>query len=89
MFMESGKDLVRSFTGTAIPDGAAVNINNRDHLGGGTGKKHLVSGPDVIAGQVGLFANKSHFIHEIENRPAEGESYIPTRTTVRGVRRAD
>jgi len=46
-------------------------------------------GVRIESTSVGTVNDDGSITLEIENRPAEGESYIPTRTTVRGVRRAD
>lgn len=46
-------------------------------------------GVRIVSTSVGTVNEDGSISLEIENRGAEGEDYIPTRTTVRGVRRAD
>ena len=46
-------------------------------------------GVRILSSSVGTLNDDGTITLEIENRGAEGESYIPTKTTVRGVRRTD
>jgi hypothetical protein len=46
-------------------------------------------GVRIVSNSVGTLNDDGSITLQIENRGAEGESYIATRTTMRGVRRAD
>ncbi len=46
-------------------------------------------GVRIVSTSVGTVNDDGSITLQIENRAAEGESYIPTKTTVRGVRRPD
>ena len=45
-----------------------------------------IVGPRIVSTTVGHVADDGTLVIEIENRPAEGETYPPTRTTMTGTR---
>ncbi len=45
-----------------------------------------IVGPRIVSTSVGSISDDGTLVIEIENRPAEGETYRPTRTTLKGTR---